>query len=461
MNRITWLVASMAALAMLAALPAHAAEQAPVSIADLIANAYPGDTIDVPAGTYLGQLVITKPVSLVGHGRPVIDGQGKGDVVDIRVPGVSLRGFIVQGSASAVSDEPAGIRVSADNAHLEDNELRDVLYGIVLQNSNGHTVRNNTIASMPQFGAERRGHGIYLWHTSDNLIEANAIRLAKDGLFVGFSSRNTILRNTVTESRYGIHYMYSDDNSFEKNRFYNDIAGGVLMYSSNITFSENEFSHNLSTASGYGLLFKDVDNVEVDRNLIHHNRLGITMEGAPHSPENFVTVKDNLIAYNQIGIEMATTTQVTFTGNSFLGNLEQVVPKGGDVAHQNVWSLDGRGNYWDEYTGYDASGDGIGDLPFSYDGGYDALVQQNPALKAFAYTPARTALDLAGSWFPAFKPEARLVDDHPLMSPSITLGGNVGREARIATIVAAFAMIAVPVAAMMAINRRFGRWSPC
>lgn len=441
--------------------PAHASSEPVGSIADLIAQAQPGDTITVPAGTYHEQVTIEKPVTLIGEGSPVIDGGGKGDVVQVKAPNVTLRGFIVQGSASDVSDEPAGIRVSANNVLLEGNRVRDVLYGIVLQDSNGHNVRNNTISSMPRFGAERRGHGIYLWHTSGNVIEGNKIDQTKDGFFLGFTSETRIDKNEVTRSRYGIHYMYSNDNAFNYNTFHDNIAGGVLMYSDDISFTGNEFAYNRSTASGYGLLFKDVDNVEVKGNLIHHNRLGLTMEGAPHSPGKFVILDGNLLGYNQAAIELTSTTNVVFTNNSFMGNLEQVVPRGGDIKQHNEWSLDGRGNYWDEYQGYDATGDGVGDIPYRYDGGYDALVQQNQALRAFAYTPARTALDLAGSWFPAFKPEARLVDDHPLMSPSITLSGKTSWNTRAATIAVALVMAAVPLAGARMVTRRFGRWATC
>lgn len=432
-----------------------------MSITELIAQARPGDTLSIPAGTYHEHLVIDKPVTLEGKDWPVIDAGGHGDVIRINAENVSIRGFVIQGSSSDVSDEPAGIRVAANNAHIEGNRIHDVLYGIELQDSGGHVVRNNVVSSIARFGAERRGHGIYLWHTNDNLIENNTIRDVKDGFFVGFSTGNTIENNRVTGSRYGIHYMYSNGNEFHDNAFRDNVAGGVLMYSSDITFTGNEFAYNKSAASGYGLLFKDVDNVLMSGNLIHHNRLGITMEGAPSSPAAFVTLKGNLIAFNQAGLELTTTTAATFTENSFMGNLEQVVSRGGSLQHHNTWSLDGRGNYWDEYQGYDANGDGVGDIAFGYDGSYDALVQENQALKAFAFTPARSALDLAGSWFPAFKPVPRLSDTHPLMSPSITLPGGAGRDARLSAAIAALLLVTIPLVAMRGASTRFGRWSKC
>lgn len=440
---------------------ASAASDPATSIAALIDQAPPGATITVPPGVYNEQLVITKPVVLIGDGWPVIDGGGKGDVVRVQAPGVTIQGFEIRNSNTEVSDEPAGIRVSADNSVIQHNRVHEVMYGIELENSGGHLVRDNDIASVARFGSERRGHGVYLWHTTDNKVEDNRITNAKDGFFVGFSSRNLIERNTVTDSRYGIHYMYADDNEFHANTFRDNIAGAVLMYSNKITLTGNEFAYSRSLASGYALLFKDVDDVTVKDNLMHHNRLGIGMEGAPASPQGFVTISGNLVAFNQIGIEMTTTTAATFVNNTFMGNMEQVVARGGNVPHHNTWSVDGRGNYWDTYDGYDAGNDGVGDIPFKYDGGFDALVQENQALKAYAYTPARTALDLAASWFPSFRPEPRLVDDHPLMSPSITLPAHTGTDTRAVAAAAALGLLVVPLFAMRRVSSRFGRWSAC
>jgi len=450
------LVAGLTATAQ----PVAASAQQP-SIAALIAAATPGDTIVVPPGIYREQLVIDKPVTLAGEGRPVIDGGGTGDVVVITADGVTIRGFVIEGSGTNVSDEPTAVRLRGNNATVEDNIIRNVLYGVTLIESEGHTVKNNQISSIDEFSTERRGHGVYLYSTRNNRIEDNIITRTKDGIFLGFAEFNTIERNTVTDVRYGIHYMYADDNVFMDNSFTHSTAGGALMYSRRLRFERNEFGYNRSEASGYGLLFKDVDDVVMIDNLIHHNRLGITMEGAPHTPGSVVEITGNLIGFNQIALELTSTTGAVFSGNTFVGNLGQVEGRGGDIQKNNLWALEGRGNYWDDYRGYDADGDGIGDLKYRYEGAFDDLIQENDSIRAYRFSPAQTALDLGAKWFPVYEPRTRVVDPYPLMSPTMSLAGS-GNNGPIVVYVALLALVAVPVAVFASAARgRRGGWQPC
>ena len=432
------------------------------SIAAMIDAAEPGDTIVVPPGRYREALVIDKAVTLIGESAPVIDGGETGDVVVIAANDVTLRGFVIEGSASNVSEEPAGIRVTADRATLRGNVLRDVLYGIVLQDSDGHTVVGNRISSKMEYAEERRGHAIYLWHTANNIIRDNTVDGAKDGIFVGFGSDNLIENNLVEHVRYGIHYMYADRNVFRGNTFSHNIAGAALMYSRVLTLEDNEFSHSASAASGFGLLMKDVDDVVMTNNRVFQNRVGLTMEGAPHTPGSTVVLQDNFIAYNDVAVELFTNTNVQFTGNSFIGNLRQVESRGGNLAGRNAWDVDGRGNYWDDYRGYDADGDGLGDRPYTYASVFTALTEDEPALKAFAFTPAQTALDLGARWFAIYEPDPSVTDSSPLMTPRVTMKGAGAEAASWAMAAAMLPLVLVPFLVFRLARRELAaRWAAC
>jgi nitrous oxidase accessory protein len=83
------------------------------------------------------------------------------------------------------------------------------------------------------------------------------------------------------------------------------------------------------------------------------------------------------------------------------------------------WSRDGRGNSWGQYRGYDADGDGIGDMPHRVDDAMDALLRRNPLIQAFLYTPAHLAIEAAARMFPLYRHAPVLIDDRPLMAAAV------------------------------------------
>ena len=68
------------------------------SLQHAIAEAKPGGVVTVPGGTYAVNLLIDKPLSLVGLGEVVLDGQCSGSVVRVNTYGtVKLGGLMIVG----------------------------------------------------------------------------------------------------------------------------------------------------------------------------------------------------------------------------------------------------------------------------------------------------------------------------------------------------------------------------
>ena len=81
--------------------------------------------------------------------------------------------------------------------------------------------------------------------------------------------------------------------------------------------------------------------------------------------------------------------------------------------------MNGAGNYWSDYAGYDADGDGQGDMAYKSERLFENLMQQEPLLRLFIYSPASNAIDFASRAFPLVKPKPKLVDEQPYMKPMI------------------------------------------
>ncbi len=120
--------------------------------------------------------------------------------------------------------EDSGILLHSSGNHVEENELRDVLFGIYFFASSRNIVTGNVIHGRAWLGVGERGSGIHIYNSSENTITGNTISETRDGMYLQYASHSTIRGNRVSDVRYGLHYMYSDDNTFEDNSFSHNVG---------------------------------------------------------------------------------------------------------------------------------------------------------------------------------------------------------------------------------------------
>lgn len=405
---------------LLSASPAGAVSPTTINAAQLaaaVAQAAPGDTIVVSGGTYHGNLVLDKPLTLLGQDWPVIDGDGQGTVVQITRPGTTLRGFVIRGSGHSLDQENSGIAVEAENSLIENNRFEETLFGIYLRQAHNSTLRGNIIHSL-DLPVPRRGDPIRVWYSNDVLVENNTAFRGRD-VVLWYSQRLTVRGNDVQSGRYGLHFMYCDDAHIENNRLLNNSVGAFLMYSRRMVLQHNTIAGNRGP-SGYGIGLKDMDDAIVKENRFLDNRVGAYLDGSPREVDSIGQFEGNIFAYNDIGVELLPAVRHNqFFANSFIDNGEQVAIAGGGRPGENAWTVDGQGNYWSDYAGYDANGDARGDMAYRSERLFESLTAQSPNLRLFLYSPAVNAIEFAATAFPLVRPQPKLVDEQPLMQPVI------------------------------------------
>ncbi|MCJ7571858.1 MAG: right-handed parallel beta-helix repeat-containing protein, partial [Candidatus Thermoplasmatota archaeon] len=230
------------------------------------------------------------------------------------------------------------IYISADNVKIngftimnggttsQNTDVRDAA-GIKIESSY-NTISDCNISS-------NLNYGIYLFanpKTTNNIIKNNTFYNNRIGLITGDSKLNDISLNTFTgNTEYG---MYLEDKS-----------------------NDNLISDNIFTENKYGIRIKGSEKNTVVKNLMMNNKYGLYL----------CCGAENNIAYN----------------NVFINNTDW---NADETLATNTWDNGLVGNYWDNYTGIDLNGDGIGDTPYII---YDDNGDRFPLMKPYLFSSRR------------------------------------------------------------------------
>jgi nitrous oxidase accessory protein len=404
--------------------PAMADE--PADLASLLARTPDGGTLVLPPGTYRGDVVIDRPIVVDGRDMPLIIGTGTGSVITVTAPGTVIRGVRVTGSGPGPSGSPAGIRVEADDVTIEGVSVEHTYIGIsAVGASRFRVVDSHVIGRGGAIGADthavgdddgstgRRGDGISLWDVDGALIRGTLIEEARDGVFVSFGSGTLIDGNTIRTSRYAVHSMFATNLTLAENVMERNLSAAVLMYGGPVLVLRNQLVDSSSVSTGFGLLLKDVADVEVVENVIARNRAGLHVDG-PAGGDSPIRFTANTLARNQIGAVIYPASGAVFLANSFVDNVVQVLQQGRGASEGVVWHDRGNGNYWSTYPGYD-NGRGKGATPHTEGSSVERLLVRAPVLMPLASSPAFRLVRAVEARWALQRPV--LVDPLPLMHP--------------------------------------------
>ena len=358
-------------------------------IAPAIAHAEDGDEIRIRAGVYREDLVIAKRLSLVGEGRPVLFGTGRGTVIDVRADGCTIRGLIIDRTGVGAGNQmDAAVRLTSNNNTVSGNEMRRVFYGVVIAGGSGNVIADNMIEGLLDLPFGRRGDGIYVYQGPRNHILRNRIVGERDAIFLQYAHDVRVEHNIVERSRYGLHDMFSDNTIVRDNVFRTSLVGANVMNSKRLTLERNEFAHNRGITA-VGLTLKDCDGSTVSDNRFTGNARGLQLDGSSSN-----TFTRNRFAQNDVAVRLlASAERNTFSANEFAQNWSDVVESGRDST--NAWSVAGVGNRWSRYSGFDFDGDGVGESAHSLLRPFERIEGANELARLYLQSPAAGALDLA------------------------------------------------------------------
>lgn len=323
------------------------------SIRAALTEAAPFDTVVVMPGRYRERgIAIDKPVTLLGVGNPVIDGQMQGEILTIVADHVNISGMVFRNVGTSYLEDHAAIRVRrVRDFQIWNNRVENSFFGIYLEKAHDGIVAGNIVAGRAE-DEMSSGNAIHLWYCDNIVIEDNIVTGHRDGIYLEFAN-NSFVGCNISEGhlRYGLHFMFSNDNTYIHNTFEHNGAGVAVMFSRRIKMIENTFRENWGKAA-YGLLLKEIYDGTITGNRFQKNTIAIFVEGS-----NRIKYENNGFTNNGWAVKMSGGCQDNvLTGNNFIANSFDLAvhsAMGNNVIH---------GNYWGDYSGYDLDRDGIGDV---------------------------------------------------------------------------------------------------
>ena len=363
------------------------------------------DTLLVKKGTYKEHnILVNKPLTIIGENYPVIDGELKGEVITITADNVTVDGLFIINVGTSYTEDYAAIRVKrAENFVIQNVVLEKLFFGIYLEKSkNGKVYHNKIIGDAVE--EYNSGNGIQLWYSKNIEIEHNFVQHVRDGIYLEFSDYCTIKNNVSSNNvRYGLHFMFSNNDSYEQNTFENNGAGVAVMFSKHIKMYDNTFKKNWGSAS-YGMLLKEINDAEIKRNVFEENTIGINIEGS-----NRIDYENNDFINNGWAIKVRGACYTNkFSKNNFLYNSFDIAYN--SKVNDNEFSK----NFWSNYTGYDLDKDGIGDVPYRPVKLFSYIVNETPETIVLLRSLFIDIIDFSEKVSPVFTPD-NLMDEYPQM----------------------------------------------
>ncbi len=375
------------------------------SIKEGIHQANDFDTLLIKKGRYKEyNIVIDKPLTLLGEDFPIIDGEDKGEIITIISDNVTIDGLFIVNVGTSYTSDFAGIRVKkCKNFLIQNVVLEKLFFGIYLEKARDGMVFHNKIIG-DAVNEYNSGNGIQLWYSKNILVDRNIVQHVRDGIYLEFSDSINIKNNySANNLRYGLHFMFSNDDVYTNNTFENNGAGVAVMFSKKIKMTNNVFKKNWGTAS-FGILLKEINDAEIVGNTFEENTVGINVEGS-----NRIQYRNNDFINNGWAIKVrGACYSNAFINNNFLYNSFDVSYNSN--LNDNVFE----NNYWSDYTGYDLDKNGIGDIPYRPVKLFSYIVNRTPETIVLLRSLFMDIIDFSEKVSPVFTPD-NLLDASPLM----------------------------------------------
>lgn len=334
-----------------------------------------GDELHIPEGTYNGNFIVNKPMTITADEGVVLIAKNDReptilihDTTDVVISGLTIQ---TTGTAIDVKD--------SKNVQLTQLTIDGVHSGIELYRTKQINIYNNTIVGNENHYS-KKGNGIATYNSTDILIKENNIQQVQDGTYIESVKNISIENNEVQHSRYGTHFMYSQEVQAKNNDYSRNVTGLMVMMTKEVELLDNTITYQ-DGFNGTGITLYDVQGVNVFGNEIAGNRVAVTIQKTTG-----VQVKENILQMNQTAVESVRSENSNRVENNyFVGNLVNV--RSDEIGVQLIK------NYYDDYSGIDLNDDGIGEETYVALQSFGQWMVRKPVYQYYVESPSVVLLN--------------------------------------------------------------------
>ncbi len=390
-------------------------EDAP-TLSAALDDAEANTTVRLPPGTYDGDIVIDRPVTVRGEDATIV-GDGNGTVLTVTADDVALAGISFEGVGDSIRTEDP----DTDANHDEWDRSTEEAYGyadaavtaeggdrLLVTDVNIETPASGIILRDVERGVidDVRVDGIDTWIDgfmgvtairSPAVVQRSAFTGGRDAVYTHRADGITVRENHFVDGRFGTHLMYTSDALVADNCATGQALSGVVIMTSpsgvaiaNNTITDTEQGISTSGSNAY----------------IGENTVVGTEQGIRTSATNSLYA-DNTVVANTVGFRASAVFPTSVVvNNDVADNDRHVRATSGPL---RVWSRDDRGNYWEGAAGLER--------PYSPTDPIDGRLHRSDPARTLADAPVIRGLRTLRGSAPGTRSES-VVDAAPRDTPA-------------------------------------------